>query len=285
MEKDEIDLKELFSQIWSRKWKIAIFSFLVTTLVTTILIMTPNSYRSYITLLPQGEQSSSGDFEALAGLAGIRVGAATVSPYNTMSSILKDDSLHEYIVQKYALLERVENQENLVFPFELQFENSKDIDISEAERLFDIYKYLSETVSLSEDTKSGIITLSVEMQDRFLTKELADIYLFEITDRVRKLDMKDLEKKISFYENELLYIENIELQATITKLISTLIQKKVLAKASEYYLVQKATESRVAFIKDKVKPKRAIIIVVSFIASIILAIFFILFIDVFRNPK
>jgi hypothetical protein len=168
LEKDEIDLKELFSQIWSRKWKIAIFSFLVTTLVTTILIMTPNSYRSYITLLPQGEQSSSGDFEALAGLAGIRVGAATVSPYNTMSSILKDDSLHEYIVQKYALLERVENQENLVFPFELQFENSKDIDISEAERLFDIYKYLSETVSLSEDTKSGIITLSVEIIEKFV---------------------------------------------------------------------------------------------------------------------
>jgi uncharacterized protein involved in exopolysaccharide biosynthesis len=285
-EEDEIDLRELFLKIWNNKWKIVLFTGFITSIVLFKLIKTPNIYNSEIRLIPQEQKSSMGGFGALAGLAGVDMGMDSVSAYTSMASILNDRTFNEMVVEKYGLLEKLENRKNLVYPFGLEFETvRKEKNVSKEEKMFNAYLELTKIVTISEDKKSGLIVISAQIEDRFFAKELVDIYLLEITSRLRTLDQLDTDSKISFYEKELLETTSVELQSKITQLLSTLIQKRVLASASQYYLVKKITDSKVAFIGDKVKPKRGLILVITFITSIIIAIFGVFFIDFIRGGK
>ena len=140
------------------------------------------------------------------------------------------------------------------------------------------------TISISEDKKSGFITISAESVDRYLAKELVDIYLNEILEYIRKIDMRELQSKERYYLEEL---DNpnqpIEVKEKIAKSLTALVEKRVLAKSSKFYLVKKITDSEVAHILNKTKPKRGLIVVVAFITSIILGIFGIFLIEFIKK--
>ena len=97
--------------------------------------------------------------------------------------------------------------------------------------------------------------------------------------------MLEINKKLKYYKNELANISDIELKTQISQLMSALVQKRVLSSASEFYIVKEMTKPGVAYIKDKAKPKRALIVIVAFITSIILAIFGVFFIEFLKNSK
>jgi capsular polysaccharide biosynthesis protein len=62
-------------------------------------------------------------------------------------------------------------------------------------------------------------------------------------------------------------------------------QKRVFSLANDYYFVSKLTDSRVAYIKEKTNPKRALILTVSFVTSIILGIFMAFFLEFIRSNR
>jgi len=150
---------------------------------------------------------------------------------------------------------------------------------------YDTIKKLKKIVSISSDKKSGVITMSVTLPDRFLAKKLLKIYLYESTNYLRKIDMIDIDKKLKYYKKELANVGDIELKTQISQLISSLVQKKVLSAASEYYIVKEITKPEVPYIKDKVKPKRALIVIVAFVTSMILGIFGVFFIEFLKNNR
>jgi uncharacterized protein involved in exopolysaccharide biosynthesis len=281
---DEIDLKELFQTIWKNKWKIIFLSVLVTTIVLFKMIRTPNVYQSSIVLVPEEKGSSMGQLGALAGFAGVNVGGGAVSVFTKISTILKDKIFLDNMIRKYKLIEKLENPQNLVFAFGLDFKKDvKENKLSEEERFYLATKQLSKSISIVGDATSSLITISVSSTDRFFAKELVDILLLESTRKLRELDMKDINSRIEYYEQELRSIDNIELQKSITKIISSLIEKRVLSNANENYLLNKITESRVPFIKDKTKPKRGMLVVLAFIGSMILGVVGALFLEFLRT--
>ena len=99
------------------------------------------------------------------------------------------------------------------------------------------------------------MTLKATSEDRFFAKELVDIYLKEMIDYLRILDMQDSEQKIAYYRDEMAKKDDIELKKNLATLVSLLIQKSVLAKSSEFYLVKPITIPDVANIKDKTNAK------------------------------
>jgi len=294
-EEDEIDLRELFATIWGNKYKIIIFTFIVISLTLTYALKLPNSYKSSVILAPQ-EQSkgaSLGGLSALAGMAGINLGGSSMDAYNSMNTIINNNAFEEMIIKKYNLDKKLTPEymdKNLVFALGYRgiydmFSSKAKNDKSKDEIIFDTIKKLKKIVSLSSDKKSGAITLSTELPDRFLAEELLKIYLNETTTYLRKLDMQDISKKLKYYKNELSSISDIELRTQISQLISSLIQKKVLSSASEYYNVRLMTKPYIPFIKDKSKPKRALILIVAFITSIILGVFGVFFLEFLQNEK
>lgn len=292
IQEDEIDLRELFSTIWKHKIKIALFSFVVVCATLIYALSIPNSYKSSVVLSPQGDdaKSSLGGLGSLAGLAGISLGAGnSKDPMTMMETVLKDYAFNVYMIKKYDLIEKINKPTNLVFALGIDsFYSYPEIDEEKTqdELIYDtITEKLSKILSISSDKDSGLITFSAEYIDRFLAKELVDIYLKEIIEKIKIQDMKEIEKQITYYQKELSSTYDVSLKEQLSKSISSLMQKRVFSQANDYYFVSKLVDSRVAYIKEKTKPKRALILVVSFVTSIILGIFLVFFYEFIKGNK
>lgn len=297
IQEDEIDLKELFGTIAKNRYKIVLFTFVATLLSVIYTLSLPNSYTSstILTLQTKSKSSLSG-LGALAGMAGIDIGGSGsgVDPSVSMQMILNDYTFQAYMIEKYDLVNRLQTpKENLVFAlgysgiFDL-FRSSVDVKDEERdikEEIFNAYKNLTKIISLQTDQKSGVITLQAEYHDRFLAKEIVEIYLLELTSHLRTIEMQDVQKQIDYYNNELRNTLELSLKEQLSGIISGLVQKKVLSLASEFYNVAQLTKPQVAYVKDKTKPKRALIVVVSFVTSFILAIFIVFFREFLSSQK
>jgi len=294
IQEDEIDLRELFSTIWRNKLKIIFFTFIITSLSIVYTLSIPNSYKSETSLVPQTQNKPSlGGLGALAGMAGISLGSSsgdidTVTSFNT---ILNDFEFQKKVIEKYDLIKKIiPKEENLVFAMGIddiykffhKNNTTKEV-VSKEELLFETYKTILKTVSISSDKKSGIITLSAQSYDRYLAKELVQIYLKELTTHLREVEMRDTQKQIDYYTKEMQLIDEVAMKEQLGQLASSLIQKKVLSMANELYNVKQFTKPQVAYIKDKSKPKRALIVIVAFITSIILGIFMVFFLEFIKE--
>ncbi|MGA1941495.1 Wzz/FepE/Etk N-terminal domain-containing protein [Arcobacter sp. YIC-310] len=295
IEEDEIDIKELFNTILKYKYKILFFVFIVTAITFIYVLSIPNSYKSSVVLSPQSEQKSvGGGLSSLASLAGVSLGgASSKDPAVMMQTVLGDYSFNKMMIEKYKLTSKLESQKNLVFALGLDtvynIFNSKDDNTedkrSKEEKVYSTINTLNSVLSISIDKKSGLITLSAELQDRYLAKELVDIYLKEIVHKVRTSDMKEIDEQIKYYNKELSSTYDVSLKEQLSKSLSGLYQKKVFSQANDYYFVSKVVDSRVSYIKEKSKPKRALILVVSFVTSFILGIFLVFFYEFIRSEK
>lgn len=289
---DEIDLRELFNTINKNRVKIFILTLVVTSLAVIYALSIPNSYKSQTILVPQTEAKPSlGGLSTLAGMAGVDLGGSgQIDAATSFETILKDYSFEQYMIEKYNLIDKFTlKQENLVFALSFDgfynmfhFESSED-SVNIEEKTYRTYEKILTTLSISTDKKSGLITLSAESIDRFLSKELVEIYLVELTNYLRKTEMQNVDKQIKFYKNEFNNIADISIKTQLGNLAAGLLQKKVLAEANEYYNVKQLTKPQVAYIRDKTKPKRSLIVIVSFITSIILGIFAVFFLEFIRS--
>ena len=294
---DEIDLRELFNTINKNRVKIFILTLVVTSLAVIYALSIPNSYKSQTILVPQTEAKPSlGGLSTLAGMAGVDLGGSgQIDAATSFETILKDYSFEQYMIEKYNLIDKFTlKQENLVFALSFDgfynmfhFESSEDSvnedSVNIEEKTYSTYQKILTTLSISTDKKSGLITLSAESIDRFLSKELVEIYLVELTNYLRKTEMQNVDKQIKFYKNEFNNIADISIKTQLGNLAAGLLQKKVLAEANEYYNVKQLTKPQVAYIRDKTKPKRSLIVIVSFITSIILGIFAVFFLEFIRS--
>jgi len=151
--------------------------------------------------------------------------------------------------------------------------------------MHETYKALLEMISVTSDKESGIITLQVESPDRYLAKELVEIYLTELTNYLREMDMSNIQTQIDYYMSEIENVDEISMKDQLGQLASALIQKKVLSKANKYYNVKQLIKPQVAYIKDKTKPKRALVVIVAFITSLILGVFGVFFIEFLKQER
>ncbi len=296
IEEDEIDLRELWQTIMKHKFKIIFFSFFITLLTLIYALSLPNSYKSAVLLSPQEQAKPSlGGLASLAGMAGIDIGGSNADIVSVLQATFKDYGFEVMMINKYHLDKKLlaENlRKNMVFALNysgiydtLHSPDKNRKQKSKEQILFDTYKKIQKVISVSSDKKTSLITLSAVCEDRFLSKWLVQVYLKELTSFVKTREMKDTDKKIRYYKNELKNTTDITLKTQISNLIATLMQKKVLSQASEYYNVSIVTDPVVANIKDKTKPKRALILVVALITSIILSIFLVFFIEFLKSNK
>ena len=295
IEEDEIDLRELFATIWKHKVFIAIFVFIVTTLSIIYALSKPNEYKVYTLLAPQ-EQSKGmnlGGLGALASMAGVNIGGGSgVTPDQAFQTLLDDYPFMKNFIQKYKITQKLlsgELEKGYIFAMNndsvYKFFHSKSDTNTKEITFFDIYKGFVKSFSISTDKKTGLITISFTGPNREFDYFVLNKFLEEATKFLIERNLKDLDSQIDKYQNELIRTDNIELKTELAKLISNLIKQKVYINSSKYYKVKVITDPFIPDTKDKVKPKRKLIIIVAFITSFILAIFLVFFIEFIRGSE
>lgn len=284
LQEDEIDLRELWATVMKYKREIIKLSVVVTLLALVYAMSIPNSYKSYTLLTPQEQSKPSlgGGLAALAGMAGVSLGGGSADAATSLEAILEDYNFNKMVIEKYDLSKRISSAEqgkNMVFAFGFDgfywlLNGSKSGDeSSQKEIVFSTYESLQDMLSLSSDKKTGLITLSATTQDRFLAKELVEIYLKELTEHLKQMEIKEVLKKIKFYKKELATTNDIQLKTQISGLLSSLVQKRVLSASNEFYVVSQMIAPRVANVIEKTKPKRSLILVLAVIMSLMIGVF------------
>jgi LPS O-antigen subunit length determinant protein (WzzB/FepE family) len=261
---DEIDLLELFQVIWKRRYVIAVFVFVVSLVTFVVTLMMDNIYASTAILKPSqqaSQQSSLNGLGALVGFAGINLDSGG-SVYADINVLLTDKRFLAEFVKKHELAPKlVEKQEIMNTE---KFEKNKILNYSEL---------IQRNTSVTEDKTTGYITISFKNKNPQLSKDVVELLLAEISDRLRTQQMDNIDKRIENYKLEMDSVADFTLKTKLSELVANLIQNKVIANADVYYGFNIIAEPYVAEPMDKVGPKRRIIVIIAVVMSFFLASF------------
>lgn len=188
--------------LWKRRRKLALLigiSFLVSLAISFSI---PKQYKSTTSIMPPDQQGSgamllaalaghSGTLGALGGLAGGLLGE-----HNTTALFV--DLLHSGTVSGH-----------LIDRFDLQHVYHKRYRIDAA-------KQLARCTKITEDKKSGVITIAVEDRSRVRARDLAQAYLDELNKLVTRTNTSTAHRERIFIEHRLSAVgtnlEDAELQ-------------------------------------------------------------------------
>lgn len=184
-EEDEIDLLDLALVLAKHKRLIIGIAF-VACLVALILgfIMTP-IYRAETRIVPPqlltgqmqvgGLLSLPSEVRSLVGQFG-----GTSTPADLITGIVKSRTMLDHIIDKFNLM-----------------------DYYEAEYRQNARRALSDATNASVDTKSGLITITVEDKDPALAADIANSFVNELQDLLQNLAITQVSQQRLFLENQL----------------------------------------------------------------------------------
>jgi len=296
IEEDEIDLRELFATIVKGKKIIAAVTAVVVTLTFVYALKQPNVYTSKTMLIPTAEDggSSLGGLGGLAAMAGISIGGGgSMTPDVAFTSLLNNYDFMKKFVVKNKIIEHYNDanvDKNYVFAlgfrgFYDMFKSSPDEAVDPEELIFTTVKLVKDSMSISSDKKTALISVSYSDSDRTYPPLVIDAFLKDASAYLVGNNLRIIDNKLKYFSHEMQNADGFELRQSLSSMISNILQEKVMMKSKQFYQCDVLTQASPAYIKDKTKPKRGLILVVSFITSIILGVFLVFFLEFIKTNK
>ena len=273
---NEIDLKKLFHLLWEGKWIVVSVTAFVSIAGVIYSLLLPNIYESRALLVPVNSSSSIAGslagYSGLAGLAGISLPSGN-SEGNSVEAIKKLSSLSFF-----------ENNimPNIYLPDLMAFKswNSKTNKVVFDESLFEVktnswirnYSYplqqipsaqesfavfTSKHLTLSEDKKSGFITLSIKHQSPYIAKQWTELVVNEVNSFYRQKDKLNSEKAVNYLNQQILMTSLSEIKEVLAKLLQEEVKKLTLIEANQFYVFDYIDPP--ALMETRSEPNRALI--------------------------
>jgi len=317
---NELELIEIFQLLWSKKRFISIFTGIITIIAIIYSLLATPLYKSHITIYPIGEDagnSSMGQLQGLASTFGINMGSANFTPFY-IPDIVNSRRLKKQIINNMWETEVFDNPVNLITYWEIDdttgFSIIKIITglFKSNEQSDPYYKYqekaikqLSEQLSVSIDDESGLITISLLMEEPQLSADIVNFVAEEvklyISDEmfiqssenrqfiesrvaVAKEELSNSEVKLTDFRKEHpLALDTPDLQLQRGRFMRDIeVNQEVFITLRQQYELAKIEELKEAPIinildegeaaMEKSKPRRKLIVVSFFIIGIIVSI-------------
>ena len=279
-EEDEIDLIELFRVLWKRKTIIFIFTILAAVAAVLISLSMPNIYQSDAVLISR-ESSKGSNLNMLGGLGGMvasQFGIGGNSSMEEMQSILKSKRLLFGIIEKKNLLKRL---------FPKKWDKKKKIwkDPDKVPTIQDGYKALTAILHLNYDKKSGTLTIAIQNKDSEFAKQLVEWLVQGLSDTLRQRTLDDAGENIKFFTKELKKTDDPLLKEKLYASLAKEIERRTFAMAQKYYGFNILDYPIIPDKDKKVKPKRALICILSTITAFFISVFFVFFLEYVENAR
>lgn len=208
----------------------------------------------------------AGQFGGLAALAGVNLGGGGGT---------KDESIA--FLKSRALTEKFIKDENLLpvlFSENWDSENKKwNVEKPEdTPTMWDAYKIFNKSIrKVSEDRKTGLVTLAIEWKDPKLAADWAGKLVERVNKHMRERAVQESEKNLKYLKNALSRTSSVEVQEAIYGIIESQIKTIMLSKSREEYSFKVIDPPVVP--EDRIKPKRRQIVMLGFIIGIFLGVF------------
>ena len=309
IKRDEVDLEEFFVILWHGKYKIILIALLFAISAIFYALSLPNIYSSTLKLVPTAQESDSGlsslasKYGGLASMAGISLGGG--GSRNSIEHAVELMNSWHYIdafIEKYNLkptLMAVKGWDKftnkLIYNDELydittkSWLTKKPLLSSNELKLepssFDTFKkFKDEFCQIEFDAELGIFSITVNHYSPSIAFELTKLLKEDINEYFRKKDKAQASKSIQFIENKINKTSNSEMLEVFYGMIESHTQKVMLTEINDEYLLTTLIPAKISDPKDKTKPKRSMIVIISTILGGVIGMLLVLF-NSFRLRK
>lgn len=258
-----------------RHWKALLAIMSLSVIASVVIALQMNRiYRSEIVVTPVPDDAGS-DFLSrvtpqLSGLADIvGLGSQSTISRNELVAFLESKEFARDFIDAYNLVPIL--FDDIWDAEKLQWDVDDDKEIpTEADA---IRKFQEEVLSIVEARRTtGLITVSVESEDREITALWATRYVQFANDKVRRRVISEAQKSREYLENELEKTSIVELRQSIYRLIESQINRIMVANVRQEYAFRVIDS---AFVPDEdqfVSPNRPLIVMVGFVFGVLVGI-------------
>ena len=292
---DEIDLRELFSVLWGGKKLIVGITAIFALVAVFYALSIPNQYRATALVSPAqgsggGLSGALGQLGGLASLAGVSIGGGE-------SSEAQVAQVAQEIMRSRGFIEEFISENNIdveVFAAQGWDRGSNQLDIDSD--LYDagssqwvrdapagktveptgweLYKGFSGMFSVSEDKKTGMISISVEYFSPEIAKQWVDQLIIGINQHMQSRKLDKVNINIQYLEAQIQKTSIAEMREVFYTIIEEQIKSKMLAEASPEYAFVTVSPAMVP--EEKSQPKRALICILGTLLGGMLAVLLVL---------
>ena len=267
----EINIGQLF-KIVLNYWKIITGLFILFSIISIIYTLTLyNEYRAGTSLIPNNIIYSSGStanspLDGLASFAGLGSSSSASNEVIIAKEIMQSQEFINNFVRKNDLMVHImaakgwDNTTNqiVVDPKVYDEKNKKWIKGEPSD--FAVYEEFSNRLSVGEDKKTSIVSLSIEYYSPNLAKKWVDMYVKEINEQMRQRKLKLTYKNLENLESAIDKPTSQITSQSLSRLIYEQQRIKMLAEATSEYVFE--TISPPVLPEKKSKPVRSIIVII-----------------------
>ncbi len=262
---DTVSLPELWRRAMLVRWYALAGGLLLAAITAVASLFMENIYRAQVTLLPA---SSEEENNPLGGLAAQVGGIAAVAGVK-LGGEQHADTI-EYLKSR-SLVERFIEDEKLL-PL-LCAEDAADCEpglspalaMSEATRFF-----RTEVRRISEDKRTGLLTLNVEWRDPLQAQHWANQLVERANDELRQRAVSEAEGKLAYLDRELAKTSVNEVRQSLFRIVEAQLKTIAIASARRNYAFTVIDAAPALGRKDRVRPQRAVMVVVAGVVGLLL---------------
>ncbi|MCX7071017.1 MAG: Wzz/FepE/Etk N-terminal domain-containing protein [Gammaproteobacteria bacterium] len=269
---DEISLRDLFDALWSRRWLITACAVGFGIVAVGISYVMPEKYVATVVLSPVEDDTAGklggagallsqfGGLSSLAGLSGgsgrRAIAVATLQSHALTETFIRDNDLvpvlyaHKWDAAKKTW--KTTDPDEIPTPWK-------------AER-----RFAKKVRDVSEDKKSGLVTLAITWTDPKLAAQWATELVSRANRDLRTRAINESQINLAYLNEQLTKTSVVELQKAISSLIEAEIKKVMIANGREEFAFRVVDPAQVAEERDS--PKRALISVLGFIVGLVLGV-------------
>ena len=310
---DEINLLDYWPGLWKRRRMISAITVVIVLLTAIVSLFMTNIYQAKAVIMPIASKDSSGSSLGLAalasqlgGLPGISLpSSATVAE---ISSLLKSNILREKMVEQYNLLpvlfykkwdegkktwKKRDSSGFSLNPLRLVSMLTKNITTSSIKKprkkdpeipdMDDALRSLNKIIKINREIKENTITITVDFHDPEMSAKILEYYLTSLTDYMSSEAKRVANINRKYLEEQLANTADPFIRQKTYNLIAQQIETAMMAEVKENFAFKVIDPPRVP--DNKIKPKRAQMVILSFVVSLFIGIFMALILEYIQNAK
>ena len=273
VDEDEIDLLELIRTLL-HEWKTIVgITIVCVGLAVSYALYSPEVFKAETLLAPATEEKSGASsalsqFGGLAAMAGISIPSDS-NVEQVVATLNSRKFLRTYINQNKlipVLFDEIWNAERQAWTVP-----SVEDEPTEQEAI----ESFKACLSVDEDKKSGLITLSISWKDPEVAAKWANDLVKQLNEQLREQAIADSQKRVGYLEQELAKTTLQDMRAVLYNLLESEKQKAMLANVNEDFALEVIDPAVAPEIREK--PKRKLIVALGGVCGGFLGIFAVFF--------
>jgi uncharacterized protein involved in exopolysaccharide biosynthesis len=310
VEEDEINLLDYWRVIWKRRKMIGQVVVAVVSLTVVISLFMTNIYQSKAVITPVAAKEGArggGALSALAqqfgGLPGITFPGA--SSASEIVALLESNILREKVIGRYNLMPVLFHEEwdpekkdwkrggislNPLYYVSklaklLQPQAPKGVRKAEegVPDIWDGIRELDDIVNVKNNIKENSITITADFYDPEMAAKLVEYFLLTLTDHMSEEARRVAMTNRKYLEEQLVKTADPLIKQNIYNLIAQQLETSMMAEVKENFAFKIIDPPKAP--DKKIKPKRALMVILSFVMALFVGIFVAFFMEYLEKVK